>query len=204
MRTFFSITFFLFTTLCLGQKNNYIDTLNNSFLWKNEIDNLKKSYHIFNENDTVSFDLTNSKYKLNGGNRNFNCLELTTLERDHNYCIILKDSIPYTGKFKSRIIRKNYTLEIFSGVLKNGLIENGSFTRFHPNGRIMATGQYYNNWKFGIWTTYYENGKMEGLYKYIEEVDYPIVEFEYKKNGELEYFNDEESIMLKLIEESKE
>jgi antitoxin component YwqK of YwqJK toxin-antitoxin module len=139
--------------------------------------------------------------KLGGVTNHIDCYDVpTSIEKGHNWCQILKDSIPFSGYVKQRIVKKDSTVKVFSGILSEGYIMNGSYIEFYYNGKIKQTGQYENNWKVGIWTSYYENGQIEWLGKYIEKNDYPVVEFEYKNNGELEYFNDEEKFMKNLID----
>ena len=194
-----------FVQYSFGQIENYEDTLNSSVLWTPFlVSGLNISYHIFDETDTVFFKLEDLGLKFSNGTftkdtRHVDCIDLATIEKGHNRCAILKKGIPFTGYFKRRLVQKDSTYSIFSGHLKNGLIETGGFIEFYPNGIIKQTGQYQNNWKSAIWTDYYPDGKIEWLTKYIEGADYPVIEFEYDTSGNLIYFNDEESIMKKMI-----
>jgi hypothetical protein len=211
MRLFFTLTFFILTTFCHGQTDNYSDTVKASFLWKKfGDDSLKSSYHIYDDSDTVFFKLDTLKNRLADGkilseSKHVDCIDIpTSIEKGHNWCQILKDSIPFSGYLKKRIVKEDSTVMVFSGILSDGYIKNGSYIEFYYNGKVKQSGQYENNWKVGIWTSYHQNGQIEWIGKYIEENDYPVVEFEYDKNGELEYFNDEESFMKQLIDKENE
>jgi antitoxin component YwqK of YwqJK toxin-antitoxin module len=203
------LVFIILTNDCLAQNENYNDTLKDSDLWKSFAnDTSKLSYHIFNQVDTIFFRIEDQGLKIKDGkfsskNRFFDCLSIpSTIEKKHNYCKVLKDSIPFSGYLKKRLVNKSdSTILVFSGNIKEGLISNGSFLKFYYNGKINETGQYQNNWKTGIWTAYDINGQIQSLEKYIEGNDYPVIEFEYDQNNNLEYFNDEEAIMKKRIEQ---
>ena len=191
-----------------GQIENYEDTLNSSVLWTPFlVTGSNISYHIFDETDTVFFKLEDLGFQFSNGTftkdtSHIVCIDMmSNIEKGHNRCVILKNGTPFTGYFKRRLVHKDSTYSIFSGHLKNGLIETGSFIEFYHNGIIKQTGQYQNNWKSAIWTYYYPDGKIEWLTKYIEGADYPVIEFEYDTSGSLIYFNDEESIMKKMIKE---
>jgi|GEM_PF-2922179 len=206
MKLLFTLCFIIFNLICYGQADNYTDTLSASYLWKKyDDDKLKRSFHIYNESDTVFFKLKDLRLSLSGVNEYVDCIDIpATIEKGHNWCRVLKDTVPFSGYLKKRLIKEDSTVLVFSGTLKNGYIEKGSFIKFYHNGTVKQTGQYENNWKVGIWTSYYQNGKIEWIGKYIEEYDYPVVEFEYDENDRLDNFSDEESLMKRLIEQEKE
>ena len=155
-----------FVQYSFGQIENYEDTLNSSILWTPFlVSQSNVSYHIFDETDTVFFKLEDlgikfSNSKFTKDTSHVDCIDVTnTIEKGHNRCAILKNGTPFTGYFKRRLVQKDSTYSIFSGYLKNGLIETGSFIEFYSNGIIKQTGQYQNNWKNSIWTDYYQDGK---------------------------------------------
>lgn len=189
-------------------------SLDNSFMWKSFFNDPKHvSYHIFNKTDTVEFSLIKDtiiiidgikiRSKINNGN--YECESgCALLEKEHDYCQVLKNGQPFTGEFSRRLVSEDSTVEVFKGNLVQGYIQDGSFVKFFSNGKIQMTGQFMNNWKIGIWNTFYDNGNIKGVFKYIVGTDYPVVEFGYTKSGELEGFRDEESKISKLIEDNKE
>jgi hypothetical protein len=199
------------TTLCHGQTDKYSDTIKASFLWNKFLDDsLKTSYHIYDENDTVSFKLDDLNPRLVdgkvlNGSKHLDCIDKpTSIEKGHNWCQVLKDSIPFSGYLKRRIVKEDSTVSVFSGILSDGYIKNGSYIEFYYDGKVKQTGQYEKNWKIGIWTHYHQNGLIEWIGKYIDGADYPVVEFEYDEDGKLEYFNNEETFMKQLIDKENE
>jgi len=210
MKVLFTLALLCLTTLCQGQAGNYPDSVLNSVMWKRyDDDTLKQSLRIYDEMDTVYYPLKGTTLKsipfqLRRSNNFFDCIDGTTIiEKGHNYCQILKGGVPFSGYIKIRRVKRDSAISVFSGTLKNGYIEDGSFIEFYHNGNIRQTGQYQNNWKIGIWTSFYPTGGIEFLEKYIEGTDSSMVWFDYDDSGKLVDYSDEESIMKKRIEEMK-
>ena len=103
----------------------------------------------------------------------------------------------YIGHISIIININNY---YFDGYTVLGLIESGVIIKYHANGKIMMTGQYSDNWKIGIWTTYYENGKIESLNIFIKGADEPVIEKEFDINGEIIYSKNEKKEIEEIIE----
>lgn len=178
-------------------------SLDNYLLWKSFFNDSKHiSYHIFNKTDTVEFSLIQDtiilidglKFRTKINNGYYKCEScLVSIDKEHNYCQVLKDGQPYTGEFSSRLVGEDSIISVFEGNLLNGYINDGSIVSFFPNGKIKMTGQFIKNWKFGIWNTYYNTGKIKEVIIYKAGYNFPLVEFRYSKFGELVHFNDNES-----------
>jgi hypothetical protein len=149
---------------------------------------------VWSSSDTLNY------YVLNSVDTNFvensveifKCDYLISTEKSHNKCRILINETFYSGKIYYHLIRTDSCLEVFEGEIKNGLIQNGTILRYSKTSQLILSGQFYDNWKYGIWTTYYIIGKIESVMKYIKYSDYPVVEWEYDQTGHLLYYNNEQ------------
>jgi hypothetical protein len=146
------------------------------------------TYCVVNDSDTIY---------LNELSDILDCDYLKSTERSHDKCLITINGSPYTGNLDYRLNRGDSTIEYFNGEIIQGLIKDGTILRYSQTGQLMLTGQYFDHWKLGIWTSYYPSGRIESVLKFIPEADYPVIEWEYDESGLLVYHNDE----LKEIEE---
>jgi hypothetical protein len=131
------------------------------------------------------------------------CDYLISTDRGHNKCRITINKTPYSGNLVYLATRLDSTIEAFEGNVLNGLIQYGTILRYSRSGQLVLTGQYVDNWKYGLWTTYFESGEIESVMKFIRQADYPVVEWEYDPAGRLVYFNDEQSEVERRIRNSR-
>lgn len=83
-----------------------------------------------------------------------------------------------------RIYSQNdYTYSWVDGNFTNGFIINGSHLEYYLSGTLNLTGQYENGHRNGVWTWYFENGKIKRIVVY--EIAEPIKEMEYDNDGRL-------------------
>lgn len=120
------------------------------------------------------------------------CDHLISIDRSHNKCKLVVDQSPYSGKLTYRATGLDSTVQVFEGEFLNGLIQYGTVLRYSLSGQLILTGQYVDNWKYGVWTTYFDSGEIEAVMKFILQADHPVVEWEYDRAGRLVYFNDEQ------------
>jgi hypothetical protein len=157
-------------------------------------DNGTLNYYVLNNVDTTY---------VNNLSEITNCNFLISCEKSHNKCLIIINDKPYSGKIHYHISRVDSTLQVFDGNITNGLIQNGTVLRYSKSGQLILSGQYFNNWKYGMWTSYYNTGQVETIMKFIEYADYPIVEWEYDKTGRLVYHNNEQKEIEEIIKKTR-
>lgn len=149
------------------------------------------NYYILDSRDTFYFPDNSTVIQ---------CNFLQKLDKDHNKCLIYINQKPGNGSIE--IVRNDYpdkSTSVFCGTISNGLILNGTFMIKSFNGLPLLTGQYYNNWKHGYWTSYYPNGRIETIDKYIEGANEPVKTWEFNELGELKDYTDEEAEVINLI-----
>ena len=78
---------------------------------------------------------------------------------------------------------------------------NGSVKSFYPTGKLKYCGYFKNSAKDSIWTFYYDNGNIEKVIHFYDNVPY-LKEF-YRKNGKM-VFNDGSGKFKSTIRYSKE
>lgn len=132
-----------------------------------------------------------------------NCNYLISLEKSHNKCEIVINDTLYSGRIYYHIINTDSTAQVFEGIIKDGLIQDGTILEYSKEGRLILSGQYSENWKYGIWTSYYSNGQIEAVMKFIKYADDPVVEWEYDENGQLVYHNNEQKEIEDKIENAR-
>ncbi|MDZ4751377.1 MAG: hypothetical protein SGI87_07155 [Flavobacteriales bacterium] len=133
----------------------------------------------------------------------FDCNYLISTEKSHNKCRIKINDSLFTGRISYHILRIDDSFEIFDGEINNGLIIEGTVLRYSSEGKLILTGQYNENWKSGIWTTYYVTGEIESVMKFIKSADYPVIEWEYNKDGQVTYYNNEQKEMEERIKTTR-
>jgi len=158
------------------------------FLWAH---NDSLSYYVLNNSDT---NYVNSLSDIT------DCNYLISTAKSHNKCPIIINGSRYSGKISYHIYRADSTLEVFDGDKMEGYIQIGTVLRYSISGQLCLSGQYSDNWKYGIWTTYYKSGKVESIMKFIKLTDEPVIEWEYDEFGLLEYYNNEQKEIEKIIE----
>lgn len=94
--------------------------------------------------------------------------------KSHNKCQLIIDDSLIPGRITYRLPMSNDKIEFFDGEVSNGLIMEGTVLR-HRDGRLILTGQYQENWKSGVWTTYYDGGEIHTVMIFIEHADDPII-----------------------------
>ena len=122
----------------------------------------------------------------------FDCNYLISTEKSHNKCYLKFNDSLFTGRIYYRLPTSQDSYEVFDGKISDGLILQGTILRYSLNGQLTLTGQYNENWKYGIWTTFYTTGEIESVMKFIKYADDPVIEWVYDKKGNLTYHNDEQ------------
>jgi hypothetical protein len=147
------------------------------------------------ENDSLSYYVTNNMDTIYVNKRSdiTNCNYLVSLEKSHNKCEVVINDTLYSGKIYYHIVNTDSTVQVFDGIIADGLIQDGITLRYSKSGKLILSGQYSNNWKYGIWTSYYSTGEIEAVMKFIKYTDDPVVEWEYDKKGQLVYHNNEQN-----------
>jgi len=155
--------------------------------------------------DTLNFYVTNNSDTIyvNDFANILVCNYLISIEKSHNKCMITIEDDLYTGKLYYQMSRADSMLQVFDGEIVDGLIKNGTILRYSTTGQLILSGQYYDNWKYGIWTSYYKNGQIESVMKFIVNADYPVVEWNYDESGRLVYHNDEQKEIEKRIKNAR-
>ena len=133
----------------------------------------------------------------------FDCNYLISTEKSHNKCQVKINDSLFTGRICYRLIRTADNFEVFDGEVSNGLIIEGTVLRYSSEGQLIFTGQYNENWKLGIWTTYYVTGEIESVMKFIKYADHPVIEWEYDKDGQVTYYNDEQQEIEERIKTTR-
>lgn len=65
----------------------------------------------------------------------------------------------------------------------DGFIVEGSHLEYYQNGTLKLTGQYEKGYRSGVWTWYFENGKMNRIVVY--DFAEPVKELEFDDKGNL-------------------
>ena len=165
--------------------------LSHSLLAKN-IDSL--NFYILNGVDTT---YVKSWTQIN------QCNYLLSTEKSHNKCRIFINNKPYSGKITYQYENKDSTLVVFDGEFNHGFIETGTILRYSKLRQLILSGQYEDNWKFGIWTTYFDTGEIESVAKFIKGADEPVIEWEYDKSGRQGYYNNEQQEVEERIRNAR-
>jgi hypothetical protein len=69
------------------------------------------------------------------------------------------------------------------GDFSNGFIVHGSHLEYYPNGTLKLTGQYEDGHQNGVWTWYFEDGKINRIVIY--KIAEPVKIMEYDTEGNL-------------------
>lgn len=157
-----------------------------------KIDSTYINYYVLNNRDTFYFP---------GNSTVIQCNYLQNVDKDHNKCRIYIDQKPGNGYIE--IVRYNKLEEeitTYQGTLVDGFFLSGIYTIKTIEEFPVITGQYVNNWKYGLWTNYYSSGQVSSIEKYIEGASYPVKMWEYNKAGELSGYGDEEMEIRDLME----
>jgi hypothetical protein len=177
-----------------GQENNLIikaELTKESNIIK---DSTFVNWYVLNVKDTFYFPENSTVIQ---------CNYLHSLDRDHNKCRIYINQKLGTGNIE--IVRYNISdnsTTSYSGTISNGLYLTGTYITKSFKGFPLLTGQYVNNWKYGFWTSYFSNGKIQSIDKYIEGVNDPVKTWEYNEAGELIEFTDEETEIIKRMKKN--
>jgi len=181
----------LITLVSFGQDNNLTVKMEFKKESKVKIDSTFVNYYILNDRDTFYFPNNSSVIQ---------CDYLQSIDRDHNKCTININQKLGNGRIE--IVQYHSfdkSTATFCGQISNGLFLTGTYMIKSPNGIPLLIGQYNNNWKYGYWTSYYSNGRIQTIYKYIEGADDPVKTWEFNKTGKLLDFTDVETEIINLI-----
>ncbi|MCO5269024.1 MAG: hypothetical protein M9897_09035 [Brumimicrobium sp.] len=189
-----TILMVLITLASFGQDNNLILKVKFQKESKVKIDSTFINYYILDNRDTFYFPNNSDVIQ---------CNYLQSLDRDHNKCKIYVNQALGNGNIE--IVCCNgidKTTTTFYGQISDGLMITGTYIIKSFNGVPLLTGQYYNNWKHGYWTSYYSNGRIQAIDKYIEGANYPVKTWGFNKKGKLIDYTDEEAEIIKRINEN--
>lgn len=154
-----------------------------------------EQYYILNFTDTVY--VTNFKVISK-------CIDgIVHISNPSKYCQLLSFGQPITGNYSEHGFYSDSTVFWFSGTLQNGYYQNGEYVRLYSTNTPMVSGQYVNGWKSGLWILYSERGIVTSINRFIEGCEYPVTEWNFNDNGELENYYDEYPEMIRRLELEK-
>lgn len=157
--------------------------------------NYSKSFYVLNGTDTIY---------VSGPEEILNCNHILVTEKSHNLCQIMVGGSPYSGKIHYEICRLDTTLEVFDGNVVDGFIHDGTMMEYSKTSQLIKSGQFLDNWKYGIWTTYYDNGQIQSVMKFIKFADWPVLEWDFSKEGRLIYQSNEQIQIEGRIRDAQE
>lgn len=128
-----------------------------------------------------------------------NCVSIvTSLCNPLKYCKIQSFGKPITGHLFLSYFDEDSNKITYQGIVKNGYYFSGVFIDYFPNGTIKMTSQVENGWLSGLAMSYFEDGKIRIMERYIQEVTYSVTLWEFDKNGILIEFSDDSNFFEKL------
>lgn len=107
----------------------------------------------------------------------------------------------YANGFIRFFSKNDNSYSLLDGNFNNGFIISGSQLEYYNNGILKLSGQYEFGHRSGIWTWYYENGKINRIIVY--EIADVIREIEYDINGEIIFEYDFVKEKAKISNESQ-
>lgn len=190
-QTILSILMALNTLASFGQDNKPTIEAELQKEAKVKIDSTFINYYVLHYQDTFYFPYNSTVIR---------CNHLQSLDKDHNKCEIYVNQALGNGNIEIVLCnRVDKSTTTFYGQISNGLMITGTFMIKSFDGVPLLTGQYHNNWKYGYWTSYYSNGQVQIIDKYIEEANDPVKTWEFSEEGKLTNFTDEETEIIKHI-----
>jgi hypothetical protein len=132
----------------------------------------------------------------------------TILGNSLSYCHYISSGVPISGNFQICYKQDNHIVKTFYGHLKQGYYWNGIIINYYSDSldistaKIQSTGQISNGWISGIYTMYYENGRIETIERYISGIGGPVYGYDFDEKGnQVGFYDDTEHFEQELEKE---